>query len=173
MGADVMSAKHRCNWDSSPKRPYLVNSLPPANVGRSRAALLAGASLVALAALAAPDQALAACSGHDQTISTSRTGPVHSNGGAITVTGSGSILGGPSGDAGGDGVSSASTITTLSNGGTISGGSGTTVSAGAGGVGVSNAGTITTLTNSGKINGGNGAFGRGFCCAGGAGGAGV
>ena len=50
----------------------------------SRAALLAGASLVAIGALAAPDRALAACSGLDQIISTSRTGPVLSNGGAIT-----------------------------------------------------------------------------------------
>ena len=61
----------------------------------SRASLLAGASLVALGALAAPDRALAECSGLDQTISTSRTGPVFSDGGSITITGSGSILGGP------------------------------------------------------------------------------
>ena len=39
----------------------------------SRAALLAGASLVALGALAAPDRALAACSGKNQTISSPST----------------------------------------------------------------------------------------------------
>jgi hypothetical protein len=48
MGADVMSAKHRCNRHGSQKGPYTVNSLTPANLGRSRAALLASASLIAL-----------------------------------------------------------------------------------------------------------------------------
>ena len=90
----------------------------------SRASLLAGASLVALAALAAPDRALAQCSGSRQTISTPTTGPVLSDGGAITVTGSGSISGDP-----GDGVDAVTcAITTLTNqsGGTISGGNGAT-----------------------------------------------
>ena len=59
----------------------------------SRASLLAGASLVALGALAAPDRALAQCSGLDQIISTSRMGPVYSDGGSITTTGTGSISG--------------------------------------------------------------------------------
>ncbi len=119
----------------------------------SRASLLAGASLVVLGALAAPDRALAACSGSPQTISTSRTGPVHSDGGAITVTASGSISGGP----GSDGVDAFKCpITTLTNqsSGTISGGNGRTSAAG--GAGVSNASTITTLSNSGTISGGNG-----------------
>ena len=181
-----MSAKHRCNRDGSRERPDPINPLSPANVSRSRTALLAGASLVALGAFAAPDRALAACSGHNQTISTSRTGPVLSNGGSITITGSGSITGGPAGDGvdaltcpittltnqsggmisggtggtsapGGAGVSNASTITTLTNKGTIRGGNGGFASPG--GAGVSNAGTITSLTNSGAISGGIGGGG--------------
>ena len=69
-----MSAKHRCDRDGSQKRLYSVNSLTPANVGLSRAALLASASLIALAALGAPDAARAACNGTNTTISTSRLG---------------------------------------------------------------------------------------------------
>jgi hypothetical protein len=42
----------------------------------SRASLLAGASLAALAALAAPDQALAHCSGMDLTFSTPTSDPI-------------------------------------------------------------------------------------------------
>ena len=57
-----MSAKRRWNRDGSKKGPYPVNSFTPANVGPSRAALLASASLVALAALACRIGA-AACSG--------------------------------------------------------------------------------------------------------------
>jgi hypothetical protein len=88
----------------------------------SRASLLAGASLVALGALAAPDRALAACSGHNQTISTSRTGPVLSDGGAITVTTSGSVTG-SSGVTGSDGVDvTSSPAKTIDNSGTITGG---------------------------------------------------
>src|SRR5271166_6227974 len=87
MGADVMSAKHRCNRRGSQKGLYTVNSLTPANVGRSRAALLASASLVALAALGASGVAQAACVPSRQTISGPIAGPVMSNGGAITVTG--------------------------------------------------------------------------------------
>jgi hypothetical protein len=64
----------------------------------SRTALLAGASLVALAALAAPDQALAACSGHNRSISSPSTpGPVFGKGGNITVDAGASIAGGPTG----------------------------------------------------------------------------
>src|SRR5271166_6202497 len=64
----------------------------------SRAALLAGASLVALAALAAPDRALAACSGKNQTISSpSFPGPIFGKGGNITVDAVASIAGGPTG----------------------------------------------------------------------------
>src|SRR5271157_3565075 len=123
----------------------------------SRASLLAGASLVAIGALAAPDRALAACSGLDRIISTSRTGPVFSDGGSITINGSGSILGGPGGD-GIDAVTCAITTLTNQSGGTISGGSGasSTGDGGAGGAGVSNASTITTLSNGGAISGGKG-----------------
>ena len=93
-----MSAKHRCNRDGSKDWFYPVNSLTPAGVGRSRAALLAGASLVALAALAAPDRALAACSGKNQTISSPSTpGPIFGTGGNITVDFAGSVAGGPTG----------------------------------------------------------------------------
>src|SRR5208282_146893 len=86
----------------------------------SRAWLLTGASLAALAALAAPDRAHAACSGPNRTISTPRTGPVLSNGGAITVTSAGSISGGPSGD-GVDALTCPITTLTNQSGGTISG----------------------------------------------------
>ena len=94
------------------------------NYGRvSRAALLAGASVFALAALGASGVARAACDPSPQIIATPTSGPIFSNGGAITVTGSGSITGGP----GGDGVDALTcAITTLTNqlGGTISGGAG-------------------------------------------------
>ena len=130
------------------------------NYGRvSRAALLAGASVFALAALGASGVARAACVPSPQIIATPTSGPIFSNGGAITITGSGSITGGP----GGDGVDALTCpITTLTNqsGGTIRGGNGG--SSGTGGAGVSNASTITTLTNSGTISGGNGG---GFGCA--------
>ena len=89
----------------------------------SRAGLLAGASVFALAALGASGVARAACDPSPQIIATPVSGPIVSNGGAITVTGSGSISGGP----GGDGVDALTCpITTLSNqsGGTISGGAG-------------------------------------------------
>ncbi len=87
----------------------------------SRASLLAGASLVALGALAAPDRALAQCSGLDQIISTSRMGPVYSDGGSITITGTGSISGDPDGV---DAVTCAITTLTNQSGGKISGGNG-------------------------------------------------
>jgi hypothetical protein len=52
----------------------------------SRASLLAGASLVALATLGAPGAAWAGCSGADQTISSpSFPGPILATGGDITV----------------------------------------------------------------------------------------
>ena len=55
-------------------------------------------------------------------------------------------------------MSNAGTITTLTNSGAISGGSGGSGAlhgGGSGGAGMSNSGTITTLTNSGTISGGN------------------
>ena len=143
----------------------------------SRASLLAGASFVALAGLSAPGVARAACIPSLQIIATPTSGPIHSNGGAITVTGSGTITGGP----GGDGVDAVTCpITTLANqlGGAISGGTGaaSTNQGGAGGAGVSNASKITTLTNSGRIADGGGGAGYGTSSragVGGAGGAGV
>ncbi len=136
----------------------------------SRVALLAGASALALPALGRSGVALAACVPSPQTVATPISGPISSNGGAITVTGSGSITGGP----GGDGVDALKCpITTLANqsGGSNRGGYGAP-STRHGGAGVSNAGTITTLTNSGAIRGGNGG-GGGLIDDGGAGGAGV
>jgi hypothetical protein len=145
--------------------------------GRSlRTALLAGASLIALAALGAPE-ASGACSGATQAISAPTTGPINSNGGPITVgaagtvyygvsalscsitalTNSGTITGAP-GYYGplAAGVISATgvTIGTITNneGGTISG---RNESGYTGGFGVSNSGTIKTLTNNGAINGGS------------------
>jgi hypothetical protein len=117
-----------------------------------RASLLSGASFIALAASAAPDRALAACSGQNQTISTHRTGPVVSDGGAITITSSGFVSGGTSQT----GVlAKACPATTLSNSGTIAGGAGQDSDGGAvGGAGVSNSATITKLSNTGTISGG-------------------
>ena len=145
--------------------------------------LLAGASLVALGALAAPDRALAACSGPNQTISTPTTGPILGNGGAITVTATGNVTGSDGVDvtgcpartlansgtiaggagsarrgkaAGGAGVSNSGAIGSLNNSGTISGGGAGSVSGNAtGGAGVANSGAITKLTNRGAISGGD------------------
>ena len=131
---------------------------------------LPGASAFALAAIGASGVARAACVPSPQIIATPVSGPISSNGGAITVTGSGSITGGP----GGDGVDALTcAITTLTNrpGGTISGGNG--VSGAVGGAGVANAGMITTLTNSGKVIGGVGGGVDTFAGASGGGGAGV
>jgi hypothetical protein len=148
----------------------------------SHASLLAGASLAALVAVGAPREAFA-CSNMDQTISAPTTGPIHSDGGAITVTSTGSIYGdpigvvasdgcsvttlrvqaggavngqySPLGEAGGTGVWNDVTIKTLANSGTISGGSGGMGGfGGTGGDGIKNSGTITTLINRGTISGG-------------------
>ena len=131
--------------------------LPSQSVGASVSRGLAGAGalLIAFATVAAPDVARATCVPSTQTISTPVSGPVLSNGGAITVTSTGSIAGKP------DGVDAVTCpISTLTDGGAISGGTG-------GGAGVSNGQTITSLLNPGSITGGarNG--------GGGAGGAGV
>ncbi len=138
--------------------------------GRPRSALLAGASLVALLAPAAHDVARAQCVGAPQIISTAVAGPIFGNDGPITVTGAGSVAGGPNGvDA------TTCSINTLATqaGGTITGGAGATgPNGGAGGAGVFSANTITTLTNGGAISGGNGGFSSEFLL-GGAGGAGV
>jgi hypothetical protein len=147
-----------------------------------RAALLASASLVALSAFGAPGAALA-CSGIDQTFSTSVNATVNSNGGAISVLAGGQILGAP------DGVDAFSCpLPTLGNSGRIIGanntlgqmfaGAGVNIAEGvavgmltnattgkifggtatrfaAAGPGVVSIGAITTLTNNGMIGGGN------------------
>jgi hypothetical protein len=97
-----------------------------------RAALLGGASVLALAGVILPRAAVAL----DRTISTSVTGPVAANGGAITITPSGTIASARAGITFG-------TITTLNNQGVINGSA----------FGISGNGTIGTLTNSGQING--------------------
>ena len=114
MGADVMSAKHRCNGDGSQKGPHPANPVTQASVGRLRPALLASASLVALAALGLPSAAAAACVPSPQTISGPVAGPVVSNGGAIKVTGGGGIARGEEGV-----FAENCSITTLSNMGSI------------------------------------------------------
>ena len=153
-----MSAKHRGNQDRSQIGSHPVSSLTPASVGLSRAALLAGASLVVFAALSAPGAmgaAHAACASSPQTISGPVAGPILSDGGAITVTGSGKI----SGDSDGiDAVNCAITKLAIKPGGIISAGAGG--SGLSGGVGVSNANKITTLISSGTIGGGNGGADR-------------
>ena len=121
----------------------------------SRDFLLAGASLVALGALAAPDRTHAACSGPNQTISTQTTGPILGNGGVITVTATGNVTR-SGGVTGSDGVDvTGCPARTLANSGTITGGAGSARKGeAAGGAGVSNSGTIGSLNNSGTISGG-------------------
>ena len=140
-------------------------------------------SRASLLATASPSAAQAQFGGMNQIIFGPVAGPIKSDGGAITVTSTGSHRGGPDGvdafthsitkltnhgaingaagavsAAGGLGVSNLQTITTFSNSGAISGGAGDagSIKAGAGGAGVSNAGAIPTLTNSGAISGGTG-----------------
>ncbi len=154
-----MGAKSRGR--SSDRGPYSSCPLTAARGRSLRAALLAGASVIALAALGAPGAALA-CSGANQTISTVVSGPILSTGGSITVLKTGTVDGAPTG------VNALScSISTLTSNGSIFGGAGATD--GPGFAGVSNSQTITTLTNSGTISGGAG--GSGY--APGAGGAGV
>jgi hypothetical protein len=111
--------------------------LTPADA--ARAALLASASLIALAALTAPGAARAECVPSQQTINRPTAGPIVSNGGGITVAAAGSILGDP------DGVDAIScSISHLTNAGAIIG-AGATNAAAAGGIGVLNDQTITAL----------------------------
>ena len=134
----------------------------------------------------------------NQTISTTVSGPIHSNGAAIAVTSTGTINGGLTGVAalsfsittlsnsgsilggtgigagtGGAGVLNNQTITALINYGTIAGGNAgstsDTFTGGAGGAGVANAGTVVTLTSKGTIRGGQGGFGIAVDGPGGAG----
>ena len=135
----------------------------------SRAGLLAGASLVALATLGEPGSAWASCSGAGHTISSpSFPGPVFGTGGDITVDAGASVAGGPTGvyaqDCG---------IGVLSNSGAIDGAAG--ASGGPGGIGVrANSGqTMDLLTNAtgATISGGGGGSGPsgGTAAAGGVG----
>ena len=101
-------------------RDRLDAATTSAKPGRlSRSALLAGASLAALAALAEPGASWAACAPSTQTISTGVTGPVLANGGSILATGPGSIAGGAEGV-----FAENCSITTLSNQGSIGAASG-------------------------------------------------
>jgi hypothetical protein len=197
MGANVMSAEHRCDQDAAQKGLYhRFGLLTPANVGRSRGALLASASLIVLAALALPGAARAACSRANQTIwSASTPGPIFGTGGNITIDSGASVAGGPTGvyaqncgigalknsgairgargAPGGIGVwvNSGQTVDLLTNatGGTISGGNGGVNFFG--GTGLANSGTVGTLTNKGTIRGGRG--GAASSITGGAGGVGI
>jgi hypothetical protein len=147
--------------------------LAPSSRGRlSRAALLAGGSLVALGACAGPAEAL--CSGSNQTISAPETSTAQSDGGDITITSGGSIaaklgialFSAPNGCSAGTvnnagsinystfGVINQNSITTLTNSGTIAGGKVTGAISALGGAGLGSSGTIGTLTNSGAISGG-------------------
>jgi hypothetical protein len=178
-GGDVMHAKRRGDRDGSHKGFYPVNLLKLADVRPSRQALLASASLGVLTALGLPNVARAACAPSPQIIATAIFGPILSNGGAITVTGSGSITGGPDDDAI-DALTCPITKLTIQSGGAIRAGNGANASGsggdgGPGGAEVSNRSTIKTLTNSGAISGGDGGLGagRGGSFVGGPGGAGV
>jgi hypothetical protein len=110
-----MGAKHRCYRIGAHQDRDPGNRLTPASIGVSRQALLAGASLLMLTVFGAPS-AQAACSGADQTISTIVSGPILSTGGSITVRASGAINGHPTGV-----QASSCSVSTLRNGGTISG----------------------------------------------------
>src|SRR5947209_1813586 len=83
---DVMSSRHCCDCSNGHTSLHPAVPLTPAGAARSRAALLAGASLVVLAALGAPGAARAACVPSQQTINRPTAGPILSNGGGISVT---------------------------------------------------------------------------------------
>ena len=109
-------------------------------------------SRASLLATASPSAAQAQFGGMNRIISGPVAGPVHSNGGAITVTSTGIISGGP------DGVDAiSSSITKLTNRGAIKGAAG--AASAAGGLGVSNRQTIGALINKGLIDGGAGGAG--------------
>ena len=115
-----------------PHIAFVNRSAAARRTGTGRAALLGGASVLALATAALPSAALA----QDQTITTTTAGPVAANGSAITVTVGGAITGATNGITYG-------AITTLSNQGLISGTS----------QGVAGNGSIGTLSNQGTIFG--------------------
>jgi hypothetical protein len=109
-------------------------------------------SRASLLATASPSAAQAQFGGMNQIISRPVVGPIKSNGGAITVTGTGVISGGP------DGVDAVTqSITKLTNRGAINGAAG--AMSAAGGLGVSNFQTIAALINKGLIDDGAGGAG--------------
>ncbi len=135
----------KSGWQSVGARLEDLSSIWPFSGGApiSRASLLAAAS---------PSAAQAQFGGKNQIISGPVVGPIKSNGGAIAVTKTGSIAGGP------DGVDAvAFSITKLTNRGAINGAAGT--ASAAGGLGVSNFQTIGALINKGSIDGGAGGAG--------------
>ena len=132
-------------WQSVGARLEDLSNIWPFSVGApiSRASLLATAS----------PSAAQAFGGTNQIISGPVVGPIDSNGGAITVTGTGSISGAP----GGDGVDAVNfPITELTN--QLGGRSAAAAPPRRrrGGAGVANTNTITLLSNSGAISGGSG-----------------
>ncbi len=144
--------------------------MTPANVGPSRPALLASASLIVLAALGAPDAAWAACNDKNHTISSSSIpGPIFSTGGNITIDAGASVAGGPTGV-----YAQHCGIGVLSNSGAIDGGGGALGVPGGIGVWVASGQTVDLLTNAmgATISGGQGGHGPADA-SGAAGGAGV
>ena len=165
-----MSAKRHCNRDGSQKGPYSLNSLAPGSVGPSRPALLASASLIALAALGPMSAARAACSGANQTVSSPSTpGPIFGTGGNITIDSGASVAGGPQGV-----YARHCGIGVLSNSGAIDGAGGALGVPGGVGVRANSGETIDLLSNAtgATISGGGGGSGPSNA-AGEAGGAGV
>src|ERR1700722_6134242 len=137
-----MGGQRRCHQIGAHRDPDPRSQLTPAGGARSRQALLAAASLLVLTAFGAPSSQ-AACTGANQTISTIVAGPILSTGGSITVLTTGRINGDPTGV-----QASSCSVSTLSNGGMVSGRVGvTSVPGGAGGAGVLNSQTISTLGN--------------------------
>jgi hypothetical protein len=118
----------------------------------SRATLLVGASLLALAALSSPRPA-AACSGADRVSSPSTPGPIFGKGGNITVNAGTSIAGGPTGV-----YARNCGIGALSNSGAIGGAAGGSGAPGGIGVRTNSGQTVDLLTNAtgATIRGGDG-----------------
>jgi hypothetical protein len=115
MGAIYCGVRGRASSDQNAVR--FQSPLTAACASGTRAALLAGASMIALATFGAPSTA-SACSGLDQTIPNSVAGPILGTNGSINVDG-GVITGHPTG------ISAASCgISTLTANGLINGGPG-------------------------------------------------
>ena len=162
-----MRAKRRCNRDGSQRARYSFNPVTPASVGRSRPALLASGSLIALAALGAPSASWASCNGKNQTISSPSTpGPIFGKGGNVTVNAGASIAGGPTGV-----YARNCGIGALTNRGSIGAGAGAFDKPGGIGVRANSDQTIDLLSNArgATITGGTGGGGFPTGKAGGAG----